>query len=917
MQLQRYQIDYSKQYGILTDGYEWRFYRATTYAKFTVDEILNKPNEFLSFWNDYIKPEYYYLEIFNSFEQQRLFEEKIDLNIADNRKLFFDDTTKLITNFRIKLKMAHTYKMTEKQEVETVYSYLIQFILFKVIVDNGFRNFSEWYKTLFKIISKYLHDAQNYQSILNNIKMIADYVSTYIYKPFVVEQENINRKIFHHFNTNLNIDDISAWLDIMVYIDKYNFGNLKNEIFGFIYENYLKDLYEDKNKGQYFTDPEVVNLMLEEMGYTPEELVKDKNKISIIDPACGAGTFLYSAVDAILQCFPEQLTENEAKRVEQLISKNVFGLDIEEFPLYLAEMSILMRLLTLIISDNYENPVEEKIKVFKTKDSISEFLDADIGATNPEIDFPTLFSKTDLGYPSFMRDNKNLQEMIESMQGRNGERMRFDFVVGNPPYIGYNQTDEIFKQKIRDNNEKSISMANVYGINLNTVSGRRKPYSPKPNLYAFFVALSLSLLKKGGKMCYIIPQTMLTAGDLDVLRYHLAKNTTIEKLLTFEGNLFVGRGLQQKKPVATSSLIFVVRKDIPEKDHKVEIINYSPYLSRQGETFKVYFQGKHRNKTKFIFQSELLEKINNWNFIKLDKNSLLFHKQYEINSLSIEDYRKKILPEYNEIHLDVGYILDKNNFTKTCENTYPVLDFKGSCGYTRLIFNDFYPTDEHKIRLTRNSRYSTLGRKYNIVNRIKNFQKFYFTTRPVIFNMGVASIIATDNKQVALFLFALLNSPVSFEVLKSNLKITNEKEFQVAIKSIKQYIRIPKITPEKQPIKAEIIALTEKMLHLENVTLKNLVDFDNLMVQRFDKIEIRDSFLILAFNKKDYVCKIGEEKEDFVKKLISEKYFDNGLIFNREFVTLQELKNLEAIDFEVQETLKNQIDNLVYFLYFD
>jgi tRNA1(Val) A37 N6-methylase TrmN6 len=25
------------------------------------------------------------------------------------------------------------------------------------------------------------------------------------------------------------------------------------------------------------------------------------------------------------------------------------------------------------------------------------------------------------------------------MQGTNGERMRFDFVVGNPPYIGLNE----------------------------------------------------------------------------------------------------------------------------------------------------------------------------------------------------------------------------------------------------------------------------------------------------------------------------------------------------------------------------------------------------------------------------------------------------------------------------------------------
>jgi hypothetical protein len=64
------------------------------------------------------------------------------------------------------------------------------------------------------------------------------------------------------------------------------------------------------------------------------------------------------------------------------------------------------------------------------------------------------------------------------------------------------------------------------------------------------------------------------------------------------------------------------------------------------------------------------------------------------------------------------------------------------------------------------------------------------------------------------------------------------------------------------------------------------------------------------------LCAIEKGKEDIVKKLISEKYFDNGLIFNREFVALQELKNLEAIDFEAQSELKNRIDNLVHNLYF-
>ncbi|MDR1792573.1 MAG: N-6 DNA methylase, partial [Bacteroidales bacterium] len=438
-QLFRYQLDYSKQYGILTDGWEWRFYRAGQHSKFFLQEIFENKDDFLTFWNDYIKPEHYYSGIFNPKGQLQLFDEKIDLNDSENRKIFFDDTTNLIHKFMVKMRARGTFAdYDDKKALETSYSYLIQFILFKVIVDNGFKDFTAWYKNLFRIIGNYIYNSDNYSAILNNIKVIADYVSMHIYKPFAKEQEKLNNLIFKNLSTNLIIEDISPWLDNLIFIDKYNFGNLRNEIFGFIYENYLKDLYHNENKGQYFTDPEVVNVMLEEVGYTAQNLKNQHDKLSIIDPSCGAGTFLYSAVDAIIGSFGGNFTKEEAQKIENIVSKNVFGLDIEEFPLYLAEMSILMKLLPLIINDDFENPIDEKIKVFKTKDSISEFLDAGIGAVNPDVDFPTLFDKNSLGYDSFVRDNQNLQEMIESMQGHNGERMRFDFVVGNPPYVDYN-----------------------------------------------------------------------------------------------------------------------------------------------------------------------------------------------------------------------------------------------------------------------------------------------------------------------------------------------------------------------------------------------------------------------------------------------------------------------------------------------
>ncbi|MDR2115284.1 MAG: Eco57I restriction-modification methylase domain-containing protein [Planctomycetaceae bacterium] len=926
MQLRKYQLDYSKQYGILTDGNEWRFYRATSYKKLTITEILDNPHDFRLFWQDYIKPENYYVEIFNPSKQQNLFEEKIDLNIPEHRAIFFDDTTRLLNNFRVKLKNYGMLDLFKEQEIETSYAYLIQFILYKVLVDNGYKKFTDEYRQLLRRIKKSIHDSDFYNMIVKDIRGISEYISQKIYKPFAKKQEEINTKITENLKHDLTIDDISPWLDIIVFINKYNFANLKNEIFGFIYENYLKDLYQNKNKGQYFTDPDIVNFMLDEMDYTPKKLVQNKDKISIIDPSCGAGTFLYSAVDRIVEAFEGKAAETESKIIEDLVSKNIFGLDIAEFPLFLAEMSILMRLLPLIINDNYENPVDSKLKIFKTKDSISEFLDAGLVEKQDKIDYRSLFAKTDLSYKSFMRDNKDLQEMIESMQGHNSERMRFDYVVGNPPYIGYNECCKQcveFTEKIKNKEDTSITMGNVYGVNLNTAAGRHKSYSPKPNLYAFFIALSFGLLKDCGKICYIIPQTVLTAGDLDVIRSYWANNTTIEKMITFEGNLFIGRGLTQNKPIATSSLIFVATKKKAPQNHTVKVVNYKYYTPKQANNFANYLKSKNKE-IKKIPQCELVRRVENWNFIKQPHFFLNFCDEYTKNTHSIEEYRKFDLADYDEFHFDVGYILDKKYYTTESCNHYPILDFKGSVGYTKFCFVNYYPKDESKIQLTTNSRYSTLGHKYNIVCRIKNFQKFYLTQEPVIFNMGTASIIASDNKKESLFLFSVLNSVVNNKILKVNLKIENEKEFQVSIKSIKQYIRIPKITAKnQQSIKNEIIKQTEMMLDLENRILKDMVNFLKINVQKIDRIKVSGNHLILTRNNIDYQCKIKTGKSDFVQKIITDTYSNNGFnnCFNNDTlgneINLSELKTLPAIDFNEQTKIKNYIDDLIFALYFN
>ena len=128
-----------------------------------------------------------------------------------------------------------------------------------------------------------------------------------------------------------------------------------------------------------------------------------------------------------------------------------------------------------------------------------------------------------------MRDESELKKLKEDLLDT--KRKKFDFVIANPPYIGYNQCSKAGVKYFKLISEKEAKLNNVFGVNLHSTPDRHKKYSPKPNLYTFFLALNNVLLKQSGKFCFIIPQTLLTAGDLDVIRYFLGKNFQIQKLI--------------------------------------------------------------------------------------------------------------------------------------------------------------------------------------------------------------------------------------------------------------------------------------------------------------------------------------------------------------------------------------------------
>ncbi len=925
-QIFKYQKDWQKAYGILTDGFHWRFYNNNLYKEFSLHAMLDDPSQLKTFWADYLKEDNYYLTFFEKTGQLSLFKKEESLKIDENRELFFRDITALIKQFKDKLGIVGYLEEqgtvdSDKKATEISYAYFIQFILYKSLVDNCYTQFQQEFEDRISNIHNCLKN-KAYHGITAQIYGISKFISNELYKPFNKEQQFINEKLDTVLRkANVMLEEVTLWLDIIVFIKKYNFENMRNEIFGYIYENYLKELYEEKKKGQYFTDPAVVNFMLEQIGYNKTTINKrwlndgEIAELSICDPSCGSGTFLYSAVDQLIGALYDN-TKRSCKNIEELINRDIYGLDIAEFPLYLAEMGILMRMLPLIINEKYNNPIEKKIKLFKTKDSISEFTHIGIsainfGEKNLEKGQLSLFNikKLDLGYRSYVRDENDLADMKKSVIP---PRKRFDFVIGNPPYICYNECcnqQMLFTQAIK---EKILSMGNVYGVNLNTVPDRQKPYPPKPNLYAFFIALGIALLKDNGKMAYIIPQTLLTAIDLDVLRYHLSKYSTIEKIITFSGQMFIGRGVKGKRPVATSSLILILKRKLPTKSHKVEIINYKSYENKNGIDFKAYLRS-NEYETKSIKQTELLEEIANWNYITKPAINQKILQVYKKSASSIKEYRLS-LDNYDTLQFDKGLVFDKSKLT--IKKTDWQIIKKPNLNVTKIALVENF-IEEKEIKIPAGSQGLKLFKnKYKIVWSYMNRDKFYFSDHKIMIDFNWV-IISSDLKSEILFLLAIFNSYLSNYIINTLFKIPNEKDILLGVRAVKEFIRIPKISVENQHIKDEIINQTQELLDLEDYKLSDFVDFTNVSLQKFDNYKVNKDSLILIKDNKEFSLKIKNvSKVEYIDKVLKQNYSDKQLI-NCQEIHLTKLKNLNIIDTGKQNQIKNYIDDLVFALYFE
>ena len=934
-QILKYRTIFEKKYGILTDGFEWRFYYGEIadglYYSFTLDNMFANPKRFRTFWEEYVKPTNYYLAFFEKIGQQSftLFEDT--RSVDEHRRRFFADMTDIIRKLKDKfLNAGYFERLTDtseegekertKKATETAYSYLIQFILYKTLVDNGFPTFEDDFRKKADAVHRNLKRG-SFNQVLAILEGIGERISENIYKPFHQEQSLIMREVRDQLHSGEDtLLTAAPFLDIFILVKRYDFANVKNDIFGAIYENYLKELY-DEQLGQYFTDPVVVDFMLSEIGYQTAEIVRRKHKnISIVDPSCGSGTFLYSAIREIVKT-GEKETEADSERVEADVLNNVFGLDIADFPLYLAEMSILMRMLPLILTEKYNNPVDKKLRIYVTEDSLAEFIH-EVGDGPQSLDL-------DWTYHGFMRDEIDLTEMKGSLRQKVEEstkqripRRRFDFVIGNPPYISYNEASKSVGVKIfRMMKERSVKLSDIYGWNLHSVPARRKRYPPKPNLYAFFIALGFALLKENGRFCYIIPQTMLTETDHDVIRYHLSNDYTIDRLIVFAGKLFIGRSTEQTKEIHTSSLILVCTKKRPAANHLVECISV---LDGESDVREILMRLKSTRgyRTRKIPQSDFREHVDNWKFITWERRVASLYNRYRKNSESMSVYSEHRLAEHRfgaRFYFDVGFVLDRRKEeSRPSKRLWGVVNFQDFVHFSNFRPTTFYPRRKEVIGLPRNSQgHEALYHKHKLLWEKSRRFKFYYTDANVMPSMSYCQIISSDNRREILFLFAVLNSSITRCVFEAMFSLGNEKVGMfVTVKRLKEFVRPPvSDTQEKAGIKRRIISLVEKALAIEFQVFRQFVEIDTL-VRRVDDVRVEKERLLCSHRGRELAFPIRRGATDLIEAALAAHFdADSGLLGCERSISVRELKSLPAFDVALQSKIFREVDERILDLY--
>ena len=341
--------------------------------------------------------------------------------------------------------------------------------------------------------------------------------------------ESLSR-YYHHFFQQPVFDwfvpDDYMLLESLEFLGRFNFRQVTSDVLGFTYEQYIDRIARNK-KGHFLTRPEVVDYMLEQAGYAGPTIIGKR----LMDPACGSGSFLVHAARRYREALVESISTKNNFTIQEMldnldsrreladrmldgVTTLFYGIDIDPFACYLAELNLLIQVL-------------EDLHFLWTKDirrSIERFciFEADSLSLPQSVMHSNLDSLNEHDFALNLAD-----EVVDEtfpIKSKSGLfRSGFSFVISNPPYISPKQEQ--------------------VGVDYHQFPFFQQVLTGDANTYLLFLRLGIHYLAQEGTLCFIVPLTLLGGRSSNGIRALASSHgLSVKSLLRFyTGNvLFPG-----------------------------------------------------------------------------------------------------------------------------------------------------------------------------------------------------------------------------------------------------------------------------------------------------------------------------------------------------------------------------------------
>jgi tRNA1(Val) A37 N6-methylase TrmN6 len=300
-------------------------------------------------------------------------------------------------------------------------------------------------------------------------------------------------------------------------LDYYQIEEL-GDLIGFIYEELIPG--EERHKlGQFYTPKPIAELIVKWCVRSPDD--------KVLDPGCGSGTFLIEAYKRLAELKlkkPYRNVKYVREDVHEQLLMQLYGVDINEFPVHLTVMNLAMR-----------NP--------KTPSTTMNIFVKDYFTVMPGQSLLAAYT-------------------IRTPEGEKRAEVTFkdfDAVVGNPPYTRWKEIPKEVRDRILFLYGKSMRSYGLYRF----VTG-----GALPGIFIPWIMHSARFLKESGRLGMIISDSWLQTGyGIGFIKY-LTDNFKIHAIIDISTRVF-------PVPLIGTCIVLLERcSNMSERDENITALMY-------------------------------------------------------------------------------------------------------------------------------------------------------------------------------------------------------------------------------------------------------------------------------------------------------------------------------------------------------